>query len=42
VAALDAIATHYHRHDIELEITGLNTHSEQLHGELSGQLTSAH
>jgi SulP family sulfate permease len=42
VAALDAIATHYHRHDIELEITGLNTHSEQLHGELSGQLTSTH
>ncbi len=41
VAALDAIATHYHRHDIELEITGLNDHSEQLHGDLSGQMTRA-
>ena len=42
VAALDAIATHYERHDIELEITGLNSHSEQLHGELSGQMVPAH
>jgi SulP family sulfate permease len=42
VAALDAIGTHYDRHHIELEITGLNSHSEQLHGELSGQLAPAH
>jgi SulP family sulfate permease len=42
VAALDAIATHYERHDIELEITGLNSHSEQLHGDLSGQLATTH
>jgi SulP family sulfate permease len=42
VAALDAIATHYERHDTELEITGLNSHSEQLHGDLSGQLATAH
>jgi SulP family sulfate permease len=42
VAALDAVATHYHRHGIELEITGLNHHSELLHGELSGQMASTH
>jgi SulP family sulfate permease len=38
VAALDAIETHYSRHDVEVEITGLNRHSEELHNTLSGQL----
>ena len=42
VAALDAISTHYERHGIEVEITGLNRHSEELHSSLSGQLAAAH
>jgi SulP family sulfate permease len=42
VAALDAIERHYRRHDIALEITGLNHRSARLHGELSGQLAEAH
>ncbi len=43
VAALDAIQGHYARHDItHVTITGLNPHSEDLHAELSGQLTPAH
>lgn len=42
VAALDAIERHYSRHDIALEITGLNHRSARLHGELSGQLAEAH
>jgi len=42
VAALDAINTHYKRHHIEVEITGLNRHSEELHTTLSGQLAAAH
>jgi SulP family sulfate permease len=42
VAALDAISEHYRRHGTHLEITGLNRHSERLHGELSGQLAPAH
>ncbi|MFP5362355.1 MAG: SulP family inorganic anion transporter [Thermoleophilia bacterium] len=42
VAALDAIQTHYARHDVELQITGLNTESHELHTTLSGQLAGAH
>jgi SulP family sulfate permease len=42
IAALDAIETHYRRHDVELEITGLNPRSDELHQTLSGQLTAAH
>ena len=42
VAALDAIATHYERHGIRLEVTGLNGASERLHRDLTGQLVSAH
>ena len=42
VAALDAIAGHYERHEIHLELTGLNELSERLHRDLSGQLASAH
>lgn len=42
VAALDAIAERYHRHDVDLEITGLNSRSESLHGHLSGNMVSAH
>jgi SulP family sulfate permease len=42
VAALDAIETHYSRHDIEVEITGLNETSHELHTTLSGQLTPTH
>ena len=42
VAALDAVNTHYARHGIEVEITGLNRHSEELHSTLTGQLAAAH
>jgi SulP family sulfate permease len=42
VAALDAITTHYARHDVEVEITGLNHPSAELHNTLSGQLAGAH
>jgi len=42
VAALDAIETHYGRHDVEVEITGMNRHSEALHTTLSGQMAGAH
>lgn len=41
VAALDAIAGHYERHGIELEVIGLNRISERLHRDLSGQLAAA-
>lgn len=42
VAALDAIAGHYERHDIHLEVEGLNPRSEDLHNELTGQLAGSH
>jgi sulfate permease, SulP family len=42
VAALDAIETHYSRHGVQVEITGLNRSSEALHTTLSGQLAGAH
>jgi SulP family sulfate permease len=42
VAALDAIATKYAKHGVTVQITGLNRHSEQLHADLSVQLTGAH
>ena len=42
VAALDAIEGHYARHGTEIEITGLNDRSADLHGALSGQLAGAH
>ena len=42
VAALDAIETHYARHGVDVEITGLNTHSHALHTTLSGQTAAAH
>jgi sulfate permease, SulP family len=42
VAALDAIATKYARHDTEVEITGLNDSSHDLHSTLSGRLAAAH
>ena len=42
VAALDAIETKYAKHHVQVEITGLNHHSERLHSEHSGQLVPAH
>ena len=42
VATLDAIETHYARHGTEIEITGLNERSADLHQELSGQMAAAH
>ena len=41
-AALDAIETHYRRHGVDLEITGLNPRSARLHESLRGQLAAAH
>jgi SulP family sulfate permease len=41
VAALDAIERHYAGHGVEVEITGLNQHSERLHTTLSGRLADA-
>ena len=42
VAALDAITTKYARHGTDVEITGLNDPSHELHSTLSGQLAAAH
>ena len=42
VAALDAIETHYARHGVQVEITGLNCRSEELRSTLSGQLAGVH
>jgi len=42
VAALDAIETHYARHGVQVEITGLNRESEDLHAALSRQMAGAH
>lgn len=42
VAALDAIETHYARHDVAVEITGLNSQSHELHTTLTGQAAGAH
>ena len=41
VAALDAIERHYARHDISVEITGLNRSSHDLHSTLTGQVAAA-
>jgi SulP family sulfate permease len=40
VAALDAITTKYAKHDVAVQITGLNRRSEELHAQLSGQLAA--
>ncbi|MGD9735826.1 MAG: SulP family inorganic anion transporter [Solirubrobacterales bacterium] len=42
IAAIDAIESHYRRYEVEVEITGLNEHSESLHERLSGQLAPTH
>ena len=42
VAALDGIATKYHRKGKEVEIRGLNTASASMHGRLTGQLGGEH
>ena len=42
VSALDMITTKYAARGIEVEITGLNFHSQNIHDDLSGQLTGAH
>jgi SulP family sulfate permease len=42
IAALDAVEAHYHRHGVELEITGLNARSTRLRESLAGQLAAAH
>ncbi len=40
IAAVDAIEGHYHRHDIEVSISGLNERSDALHQRLSGQVAA--
>lgn len=42
VAALDAIETHYDRHNTIVRIIGLNQHSQALHSSLTKQMTSVH
>ena len=42
VAALDAIEQHYKRYGTQVEITGLNERSAELHETLSGQMAAAH
>jgi SulP family sulfate permease len=42
VAALDAVETKYARRGKTVEITGLDQHSAQLHGKLSGELSAGH
>ncbi len=42
VAALDQVTEHFRRHDVKVEITGLNGPSATLHKELSGTLTGGH
>ncbi|WP_184286846.1 SulP family inorganic anion transporter [Nocardiopsis algeriensis] len=42
VAVLDQVTEHFGRHGVEVEITGLNEPSEQLHKELSGTLVGGH
>ena len=42
VAVLDTIVAKFERHGTHAEITGLNTQSTELHGRLSGHLSSGH
>ena len=42
VEALGTIERHYARHDISVEITGLNRSSHDLHSTLTGQVAAAH
>ncbi len=42
VAALDAIEYKYHQKGKNVQITGLNTASQDLHGKLSGTLAASH
>ena len=41
-AALDAVVAKFAAHDIEAELTGLNDHSAELHGRMSGHLAVSH
>ncbi|MCY9785315.1 SulP family inorganic anion transporter [Nocardiopsis sp. EMB25] len=42
VAALDHVSEHFRKHDVEVEITGLNQPSQRLHTELTGTLSGGH
>ncbi|WP_082404211.1 SulP family inorganic anion transporter [Saccharothrix sp. NRRL B-16348] len=42
VATLDAVTAKFAARGVEVEIVGLNPHSEQLHSKLTGQLTGSH
>ncbi|WP_435108547.1 SulP family inorganic anion transporter [Nocardiopsis synnemataformans] len=42
VAVLDQVTEHFRRHDVEVEINGLNQPSAHLHKELSGTLVGGH
>lgn len=41
-AALDAVVTKLHAHGIDAEIVGLDPHSADLHGRMTGHLASSH
>ena len=41
VASLDAVESKYRAHDATVELTGLNEHSREFHGRLSGSLASS-
>ncbi len=41
-AALDAVVAKFASHEIEAELVGLNAHSADLHGRMSGLLTPSH
>ena len=41
-AALDAVVAKFAAHDIDAELTGLNEHSADLHGRMTGRLATSH
>ena len=41
-AALDAVVAKFEAHDIRVDLVGLNDHSAELHGRVSGYLVSSH
>jgi sulfate permease, SulP family len=41
-AALDAVVAKFHAHGIDADLVGLNDHSAELHGRMTGHLVSSH
>lgn len=42
VATLDAIAQQFEHRGVQVQLIGLNAHSEDLHSRLTGQLVASH